>query len=69
MTEEANKTFNEILKEIYEKNYKNTKITIDVNPNNMAQKMEKERWKEKREKGTPFFSLSKYSLFSERILK
>ncbi len=36
MTEEANKSFNDILKEIYEKNYKNTKITIDVNPNNMT---------------------------------
>ena len=36
MTKEANKIFNEILKEVYQKNYKNTKITIDVNPNNMA---------------------------------
>ena len=36
MTEEANKIFNDTLKEIYQKNYKNTKITIDVNPNNMS---------------------------------
>ena len=28
MTEEANKIFNDTLKEIYQKNYKNTKITI-----------------------------------------
>ena len=36
MTEEANKIFNDTLKEIYQKNYKDTKITIDVNPNNMS---------------------------------
>ncbi len=36
MNEQANGIFNELLKELYDKNYKNTKITIDVNPNNMA---------------------------------
>ena len=33
--EKTNTILNDCLKEIYEKNYKNTKITIDVNPNNM----------------------------------
>ena len=33
--EKTNTILNNCLKEIYEKNYKNTKITIDVNPNNM----------------------------------
>ena len=36
MNEQANGIFNELLKELYDKNYKNTKITIDVNPNNIA---------------------------------
>ena len=35
MTEGANTIFNNCLKEVYDKNLKNTKITIDVNPNNM----------------------------------
>ena len=35
MTEDANQIFNECLKEIYSKNLKTTRITIDVNPNNM----------------------------------
>lgn len=35
ITQEANKTLNNCLKEIYEQNYKNTRISIDVNPNNM----------------------------------
>ena len=33
--EKTNTILNNCLKELYEKNYKNTKITIDVNPNNM----------------------------------
>ena len=33
--EKTNTILNDCLKEIYEKNYKNTKISIDVNPNNM----------------------------------
>lgn len=36
MDEKTNETLNALLKNIYEKNYKNTKITIDVNPNNMV---------------------------------
>lgn len=35
MTKEANTVFNQYLKEIYSKNLKTTRITIDVNPNNM----------------------------------
>ena len=35
MNEEANKVFNNCLKEIYKTNLKTTRITIDVNPNNM----------------------------------
>lgn len=35
MTQEINEILNELLKEIYDKNYKNTRITIDINPNNM----------------------------------
>ena len=35
MTEKANTVLNDSLKEIYKQNFKNTKITIDVNPNNM----------------------------------
>ena len=36
MTPEANTILNEILKMVYDKNYKDTRITIDVNPNNMS---------------------------------
>ncbi len=36
MTEEANKIFNACLKEIYQENIKDTRIAIDVNPNNMS---------------------------------
>ncbi len=35
VTEEANNVLNTCLKNFYELNYKNTRITIDVNPNNM----------------------------------
>ena len=35
VTEEANTTINTCLKNIYAENYKNTRITVDVNPNNM----------------------------------
>ena len=35
MTEELNNILNNILKKWYDKNIKDTKITIDVNPNNM----------------------------------
>ena len=35
MTEEANKILNECLKNAYMENYKNTRISIDINPNNM----------------------------------
>lgn len=35
MTEKANEVLNTCLKKVYERNYKNTRITIDVNPNNM----------------------------------
>ena len=35
MTKEANTVFNQYLKEIYSKNLKTTRITIDVNPHNM----------------------------------
>ena len=35
MTEQANEILNECLRKVYELNYKNTRITIDVNPNNM----------------------------------
>ena len=35
MTEEANLILNQSLKEVYSKNLKTTRITIDVNPNNM----------------------------------
>ena len=35
VTEEANNVLNTCLKKFYELNYKNTRITIDVNPNNM----------------------------------
>ena len=33
--ERANEILNETLKQVYEKNLKNTRITIDINPNNM----------------------------------
>ena len=35
MTEAANEVLNNCLKDIFEQNYKNTRITIDVNPNSM----------------------------------
>ncbi len=35
MTEEANQILNQCLQEIYNRNLKTTKVTIDVNPNNM----------------------------------
>ena len=35
MTEKANKILNECLKNVYMENYKNTRISIDINPNNM----------------------------------
>ncbi len=36
MTEETNKILNDCLKEIYTQNIKDTRIAIDVNPNNMS---------------------------------
>ena len=36
MTEEANEILNACLKEIYQENIKDTRIAIDVNPNNMS---------------------------------
>ena len=36
MTEKANNILNNLLKSIYDKDYKHTKITIDVDPNNMS---------------------------------
>ena len=35
MDKKANEVLNELLKNLYDKDYKNIKITIDVNPNNM----------------------------------
>lgn len=35
MTEEANFILNQYLEQVYRKNFKATRITIDVNPNNM----------------------------------
>ena len=35
MTEQANLVINDCLKNIYEANYKSTRVTVDVNPNNM----------------------------------
>ncbi len=35
ITGEANDMLNQCLRQAYEKNWKNTKITMDVNPNNM----------------------------------
>ena len=36
MTEEANEILNQCLKKIYEKDLKTTRISIDINPNNMS---------------------------------
>ena len=36
MNEKANEVLNQLLKELYYKNYKNIKITVDVNPNNRS---------------------------------
>ena len=36
MNEKANKALNQLLTNLYDNDYKNTKITIDVNPNNMV---------------------------------
>ena len=36
MEKEANEIFNKCLKKIYEKGLKTTRVTIDVNPNNMS---------------------------------
>ena len=36
MTKEANEVLNACLKEVYKKDLKSTRITIDVNPNNMS---------------------------------
>ncbi len=35
MNEQANEVLNDLLKDIYSKNFKNTKIVVDVNPNSM----------------------------------
>ena len=35
MTENANRILNEYLQKFYNCNYKNTKVTIEINPNNM----------------------------------
>ena len=35
MTEQDNDVLTNLLKNIYDKDYKNTKITVDVNPNSM----------------------------------
>ena len=35
ITEEVNSIINECLQKIYEANYKNTRVSVDVNPNNM----------------------------------
>ena len=35
MTENANEILNEYLQKFYNCNYKNTKVTIEINPNNM----------------------------------
>ena len=35
MTQEANSIINNCLKEVYDANYKSTRITVDVNPNSM----------------------------------
>ena len=36
MTEDANEIFNEIIKNVVDLNLKSTRISIDVNPNNMV---------------------------------
>ena len=36
MNEQANGVLNELLREIYSENYKNTKVSVDVNPNSMV---------------------------------
>ena len=36
MDEKANEILNELLKTIYNEDFKNTKVTIDVNPNSMV---------------------------------
>ena len=36
MNEQANGVLNDLLKEIYSENYKNTKVSVDVNPNSMV---------------------------------
>jgi primosomal protein N' (replication factor Y) len=36
MNEQANKILNDLLKDIYNQNIKNTKVSIDVNPNSMV---------------------------------
>ena len=36
MTEQANKILNSCLQEVYKKDLKETKVVIDVNPNNMS---------------------------------
>jgi primosomal protein N' (replication factor Y) len=35
MSEEANRILNNMLKKVYQKNLKDTRIMVDVNPNNM----------------------------------
>ena len=35
MNEQANEILNDLLKDIYNQNIKNTKVSIDVNPNSM----------------------------------
>ena len=36
MNEQANEILNDLLKNIYNQNIKNTKVSIDVNPNSMV---------------------------------
>lgn len=36
MNEQANGVLNDLLRKIYSENYKNTKVSVDVNPNNMV---------------------------------
>ena len=35
ITKEVNSTINECLQKVYEANYKNTRVSVDINPNNM----------------------------------
>jgi len=44
MDDDINKSINECLKEVYQKNIKDVRITVDVNPNNMM-------WKERIKNG------------------